>query len=129
MIADQNRGGIWATLALYGAWLVTSLGVIIDVLYVREAVSTLLTVLDVTHMQNYRKSGNLGIDFNFAYAMTFYDEAILFILFLAAVAFVVAIEYYYRRGRPKGLLFKRIGIVFGIEVAVVVVSIIFQQLI
>jgi hypothetical protein len=129
MIADQNRGGIWATLALYAAWLVASLGVIIDALYLRDSVSALLSVLNVTHMQNYSKSGNLGIDFNFAYAMTFYDEAILFILFLAAVGFVVAIEYYFRKGRPMGLLFKRIGLVFGIEVVIVVVSIIFQQLI
>lgn len=125
----ENRGGILATLGLYFAWLVTSVGVIIDALYIREAVVAILTTVNAVHSQNFTRSGGIGIDLTFAYSMTFYDELILTILFIAAIAFVIAIEYYFRKGRPKGLLLKRIGIVVGIEVAIIVVSIIVSQIV
>ena len=119
----ENRGGIWATLGLYLAWLITALGVIADALYIREAIVAILTAINAVHSTNFTKAGGIGVDLNFAYSMTFADELILTILFIAAIAFVIAIEYYFRKGRPKGLLLRRIITVVVIEVGIIVVSI------
>ncbi len=125
----ESRWGWLITIGQYFAWLITAIGAVLDALYLRDAFSALLNVLQVIHSTNYTRGGGIGIDFTFAYAMTAYDEVMILILGLAAVAAVIAIEYYFRKGRPKGLLFKRIGLVVGIEIAIVAVSIIFQQII
>lgn len=125
----ESRWGWLITIGQALAWLITSLGAVADALYLRDAFSALLNVLQVIHSTNFTRGGGIGIDFTFAYAMSAYDEVMIFVLGLAAIAAVIAIEYYFRKGRPKGLLLKRIGLVFGIEIAIIIVSIIFQQII
>ncbi|HEX7432011.1 MAG TPA: hypothetical protein VF326_00015 [Anaerolineaceae bacterium] len=129
MEQNPTRGGWLVTLGQFAAWFITALGTIIDILYLREAIVALLTVLQVTHQQNFQRNGGLGIDFTFSYGLTAIDEAIFVVLAIIAMGMAVAIEYYFRKGRLKGLLLKRIGIVVGIEIAIIIVSIIFQQIV
>ena len=129
MEQNPTRGGWLVTLGQFAAWFITALGTIIDILYLREAIVALLTVLQVTHQQNFQRNGGLGIDFTFSYGLTAIDEAIFVVLGIIAMGMAVAIEYYFRKGRLKGLLLKRIGIVVGIEIAIIIVSIIFQQIV
>jgi hypothetical protein len=128
MEQSESRGGWLATLALYVAWFVTAIGVIFDALYIREAVMAVASRIQLARDMAWHSSGGIGIDFSMGFAMTAFDEGMLLILGCATVAFVVAIEYYFRKGRPKGLLYKRIGIVVGIEVVIVVASIIIRAL-
>jgi len=124
----ESRGGWKATLALYAAWVVTALGTIVDALYVREAVMAVADRIHLAIDTAYHNAGGVGINFSASYGLTTFDLAMLFVLGCATIGFVVAIEYYFRKGRPKGLLYKRIGIVVGIEVAIIVVGIIIRAL-
>jgi hypothetical protein len=124
----ESRGGWVATLVLYVAWAITAIGTILDALYVREAVMAIASRIQMAQDLAYHNRGGVGIDLTMGFAMTAFDEILIIILGCVAVAVVVSIEYYYRKGRPKGLLYKRIGIVVGIEVAVIVVGIIIRAL-
>jgi hypothetical protein len=128
MEESESRGGWIATLLLYVAWAITALGTIVDVLYFRDAIMSIADRIQLLHDVAYHNAGGLGIDFSAGYFQTTFDLALLIVLGCVAVAFVVAIEYYFRKGRPKGLLYKRIGTVVGIEVGIIVVSIIIRAL-
>ena len=123
---EQERNGILISLGQFAAWLVASLGTIADVLYLRGAVTSLMTILDAAHAGVYQRGGGIGPDLSFGYQLSALDQGLIFVLGLAAVSAVVAIEYYFRKGRPKGLLLSRIGRVFGIEIAIVVISILIK---
>lgn len=125
---NETRGGWLVSVGQFLVWMATSAGVVVDALYIREAVTAILSAWQVFHTIAYRKSGGVGIDLSAGFALTTFDEILLIILGCGAVAAVVAIDYYFRRGRPKGLLLKRIGIVVGIEMAIVAASIIVRLL-
>ncbi len=129
MLAAQSKTGWLVTLGQYIAWLIAALGAILDALYIREAFTALLAGLELIHNANYYRRGGIGIDIPFQFQLTLYDEVLIFVLSIAAVAAAVAIEYFFRKGRPKGLLLKRIGVVFGIEIAIIVVSILIRTII
>lgn len=129
MEALKERNSWLITIAEFGAWLIASLGTIADALYIRDFVDTILTVLQANHNLNFSRSGGIGVDLTFSYAMTTFDEALIFILGLAAIAAVIWIEYFFRKGRPKGLMFKRIGIVFGVELVIIAVVIILRAIV
>lgn len=120
---EQERNGWLVTLGQFFAWVIASLGTIADVLYIRGAFTALLTVLDRAHAGSYARSGGIGPDITFGFQLSALDQGLIFILSLVAVSAVIAIEYYFRKGRPQGLLFQRIGKVFGIELGIIVVSI------
>ncbi len=120
---DEGRGSWLVTIGLSVAWFVTSIGAIIDALYIREAILAGLGLINVYQMENFHRQGGVGLDFSFGFAMTFYDNVALLILGCAAIAFVIWVEYYFRKGRMKGQLLKRIGKIVGIEVAIIVVAI------
>ena len=105
------------------AWMITSAGAVIDALYIRAAVSSILQALQVVQHDAYQKKGGIGIDLQFGFALTAVDEFVILILGCIALAVVIAIEYYFRKGRPKGYLGKRIRNVVLIEIAVFLVSI------
>ncbi len=125
---DASRGGLLVTLGQFAAWVVTAIGAVIDALYVREAILSLLSVVQAIRSADYHRNGGLGLDFQTGFAISAIDDVVMLILGCGAIAAVVAIEYYYRKGRPKGLLLKRIGTVVGIEVAILVISMILRAL-
>jgi hypothetical protein len=122
----ENNAGCLVSLGQAFAWLVTSLLALVDMLYVREAFLAILLALQATKEQAYHAAGGLGLDFSAGFAVSLADDIILFILGMATVAAVVAIEYYFRKGQPKGLLLKRIGKVAAIEVGIFIVSVIIR---
>ena len=123
---NQTKGGWIVDVVQYVTWLVTSLVVVVDALYVREAVLAGLSLFQMAQTENYHRQGGVGLDLSTGFAISLIDDFMLLILGCAAVAAVIVIEYYFRRGRPKGLLLKRIGTVVGIELAIIVVSIIIR---
>ena len=126
---NENRGGWLVSIGQAFAWLVTSILIVFDALYIREAALSIASLFQVAQYQVYRQKGGLGIDFQTGYMVSLFDNALLLILGIVLVSAVVAIEYYFRKGRPKGLLLKRIGIVLGIEIGAIVVSILIRLVI
>jgi hypothetical protein len=113
-------------LGMYAAWLATSILVIFDALYFREAVLSIFNRFQAAQDIVYHQKGGLGLDFSTGFALLMWDEIMLLLLGIAAIATVVGVEYYFRKGQPKNLLLKRVLKVFGIEIGIIVVSIIIR---
>jgi hypothetical protein len=129
MVYNESRGGWLATLSLYVAWLITSIGAVIDALALREMFLSFLSWYSVVNQQNYHAQGGVGQDIFTGFGLSAADDALLLILGIGAVSATVYVEYYYRKGRPKGLLYKRIGKVALIEVAIFIVAFLVRMLV
>jgi len=66
---------------------------------------------------------------NLGYITEAIDRGILIVGGLAAVGFALYFEYYFRKGREQGLMYKRIGKVFVILLAVLLISLLIQFLV
>jgi hypothetical protein len=122
---DQDSWLVSIGLAV--AWLITGVLTVIDGLYIRDALLSIASFFQMEQYQVYRQNGGIGLDFATGYMISLLDDVLLLILGLGMVVTVIGIEYYFRKGRPQGLLLKRIGIVFGVEVAIIVVSILIKM--
>ena len=114
----ESRFGWLISLGQFAAWVVTSIGAMLDALYIREAVLAILQTLQMVDQQLYRQRGGVGLNLQFGYGLTLLDDVMILILGCAALAFVIVVEAYYRKGRPLGLLWKRVAKVAIIEVAI-----------
>lgn len=113
----------WLTsLGLFGAWVVASVGALIDALYIREATLAIMRTLQVLDLQLYHKQGNQGLNFQFGYGLTLFDDVLLLVLGCSAIAAVILTESYFRKGRALGQLWKRVGKVLIVEVAIFVLT-------
>lgn len=122
---DETKGeGCLSTLGHYSAWLITSAGAIIDLLAVRQAILAMLAVFSVISQEAYHARGGVGVDITTQFGITAFDNAMLLILGCVAIGFIIWVEYYFRKGRPLGLLYKRIAKVALIEIAVIVVVVV-----
>ncbi len=128
MSQDEAKGGCLVSLGLALAWLVGSALAVVDMLYVRDAIEAILSAIQNAKNAAYHAAGGLGLDFSTGFALSFADDVILLILGIATIAAVVTIEYYFRKGQPKGLLLQRIGKVAAIEVGIIIVSIIIRTI-
>ena len=126
---NEHKGGCLVSLGQAFAWLVTSLLAVADMLYVREAVLAILSALQSAKDVAYHAAGGVGLDFSTGFAVSLADDVMILILGIATVGAVVTIEYYFRKGQPKGLLLKRIGFVAAIEVGIIVVSILIRNIV
>lgn len=125
--ASQNS---WlVSVGSFLAWIVSSILAVISGLYLRDAILSIASLFQAAQYQVFRQKGGLGLDFSTGYLVSLFDNVLLFVLAVGLIAAVIAIEYYYRKGRAKGLLLKRIGIVLAIEVAIIVVSILIRSVI
>ena len=120
---NPSRYDWLVSLGLFFSWIITSIGVLIDALYTRSAVQAILQRLQVIGNEAYKAKGGVGLDFQLGYALTTTDMTLLLVLGCVALGFIIAIEYYFRKGRPKGLHWKRVRKVVLIEIAVFIVSI------
>ncbi len=125
---NEHEGGCLVSLGQYFAWFVTSILAVVDMLYIREAVTAILAAIQSAKTVAYHAAGGLGLDFSTGFALSLVDDIIIFILGVVTISAVVTIEYYFRKGQPKGLLLKRIGKVFAIEAGIIVVSIIIRAI-
>ncbi len=124
MVYNESKGGWLVTIAQYVAWLVAAMGTIIDLLATREAILAILAVFSVFNTAAYHARGGVGEDFITTFGLTAVDNFMLLIMGLGAIVATIWIEYYFRKGRPQGLLFKRIGKVLLVEIAIVIVTVI-----
>ena len=123
MLDTEARNGWLVTLAQTAAWLFTTLVAIVDALFIRETILSILKTLQVINNDVLHKQGFVGINYQFGFAITAVDMTSMLLLGIAVVVFTIWVEYYMRKGRPKGLLWKRLGKVIGIQFAVIAVMV------
>jgi hypothetical protein len=122
---NESKGeGFLASISYFGAWMITAAGAVIDLLAIREAIVALLAIFRVVSLEAYHRAGNIGQDIFTGFGITAFDNVMLLILGCAAIVFIIWVEYYFRKGRPLGLLYKRIAKVAIIEIAVIVLAVI-----
>jgi hypothetical protein len=121
---NESKGGLLATISLYVAWLIAAVGTVVDAIAFREALLSLLSIFRVVSTEAYHRNGGLGEDIFTGFGISALDNVMLLVLGCAAIAVTVWAEYYFRKGRPKGLLYKRIAKVLGIEIGIVVLAVI-----
>lgn len=129
MSQSETKGGCLVSLGQAFAWLVASLLAVVDMLYVREAFLAILSAIQAAKDVAYHAAGGLGLDFSTGFAVSVADDVMLLVLGIGTIAAVIAIEYYFRKGQPKGLLLKRIGKVAAIEVGIFVLSILIRNIV
>ena len=123
MEESTSKGGWLATLIQFVGWVVATAGAIIDALAVREAVLAILAWVKVIKTEAYHQSGGVGEDILTNFGLTAIDYAAIFVLAMIAVGFTIWFEYYFRKGKPQGLLYRRIGKVVAIEIGIIVAAI------
>ena len=70
----------------------------------------------------------MGINYQFGFAIGAADNFIMVLLAVGVAGFTVWVEYYFRRGRPLGLLWKRIGMVLAAQIGLIVLMIAIQAI-
>ena len=118
MQQTESRYEWLISLGQFAAWVVTSIGALVDALYIREGILAILQTLQLLDQQLYHQRGGVGLNLQFSYGLTLFDDVMILILGCAALVFVILIEAYYRKGRALGLLWKRVAKVAIIEVAI-----------
>lgn len=129
MLSNETKGAWLASASQVIAWFVSIALGLIDMLAVREAILSLLSWARVIQTEAYHRSGGLGQDIFGGFGLTAIDTVMLLILGLVTVAAIIGIETYFRKGRAKGLLYKRIVKVFLIEIAIFVGAVVIQQIV
>lgn len=129
MQETETHGGWLVTLGMYVAWFLTGLGTIVDALAIREASLSILAWIRVINREAYRQAGGVGEDIITNFGLDAIDFFLVFVLAIVTVGFAIWFEYYYRKGREKGLLYKRIGKVAAIEVGIVVSTVVIRLIV
>lgn len=127
MLENDRRGGWVASLSQFFGWVIASFLAIVDMLAIREAFLALMAWLSVIETAAYRAQGGSGQSLFTTFGITALDNILLLIMGIGVIAVVVIIENYFRKGRAMGLLYKRIGKVLLIEVAIIIVGLLIRQ--
>ncbi len=126
----EEKQASWSITILYLlAWLICSLLAITDVLMVRGAVVTSLSAVYARQVEASSSGEQGAAKIEATNRIQAIDQWFLFGGGIVAVSLAIAIEYYFRIGQKMGNLLKRIGIVLGIEVGMIVVCILIQALV
>ncbi len=129
MESSESRGGWVASIIQYVAWLVAAILSLVDMLAIREAILAIMSWYKVIESAALHRAGVIGDNLLTGFGISAADNIILVILACAAISVTIWSEYYFRKGRPLGLLYKRIGKVLGIEIGVVVLAIIIRTIV
>jgi hypothetical protein len=108
------------------AWLICSLLIIVDVLSIREATLDVLTANRARLIEKSAEGEKTTTQLATGFTMTAVDQGIIFMGGVVAVVFAIGIEYYFRIGKAKGVLLKRVGLVLAIEIGIFVVCVLIQ---
>ena len=127
MLENDRKGGWVASLSQFLGWMFASLLAIVDMLAIREAFLALMAWLSVIETAAYHAKGGVGQSLFTSFGISALDNILLLILGISVIAVVIVIESYFRKGRPLGLLYKRIGKVLLIEVAIIIVGLLIRQ--
>jgi hypothetical protein len=106
------------------AWLICSILLIVSLLVVREATVSIMRAIQVRQVAGSAagEAGKTLLDTGFT--MRAIDTSIIFVGAIVAAGLAIGIEVYFRRGKDQGKLWQRIGLVLGIEVAVILICLI-----
>ena len=106
------------------AWLICSILLIVGLLVFHEATISIMRAIQVRQVAASAagEAGKTLLDTGFT--MRAIDMSIIFGGAIVAAGLAIGIEVYFRRGKEKGKLWQRIGLVLGIEVAVILISLI-----
>ncbi len=108
----------WKDTLLYVvAWLASTVLFVIVLVIFRGLVMDLMTWISLS-WEALNPQGWHAVSLSYRWIQEFIDRAMLLILGCIAIAAMVAIEYYYRRGAQQGTLVKHIARVVGAELAV-----------
>jgi hypothetical protein len=120
----SNQSKWWQTIIRFVAWMVSSILAIVDVLELRNAVTSIM-VWNQIRIEDAMQ----GLDLETT-QRAFSGDAVVqwstLVFGLLAVAGVVWVEHYFRKGAAIGKLFQRIAIVIGAEVGVLVLAVVLQ---
>jgi hypothetical protein len=125
---NESKGGLLATVSLYVAWLVAAAGSVINAIAIREALLSVSAIFRLVSTEAYHRNGGVGEDIFTGFGISALDNVMLLVLGCLAIGFTVWVEYYFRKGRPKGLLYKRIAKVIGAEIGIIVLAIIIIEI-
>lgn len=128
MAPKETRAEWLVSIGQVLAWLVAAAGVILAVLFIREAIVDFLVWIGVRRLQSFREAGEVGRALQTATQTTAADFIIIFILTCLGVWAAIEIEFYFRKGRPQGLLLKRFLKVIGIEAGIVIGTVLLRML-
>ena len=129
MESKESRFGWLVSIGQWLAWLATSAGVIVTAIYIREGLLDFLGRYGVMRLEEYSENGVIAKRLEVRTELTAVDFFTIFFLACLAVWAIVWIEYYFRKGRAKGLLWKRVLRVAGVEAAIILGSILLRILI
>jgi hypothetical protein len=119
----------WKTTVAYGVgWFVSSVLLIIDLLYLRELLITIMTYV-YGRINAARTARGQLTDTSLSFTIDAIDRGMIFLGGIVAVSLAILIEYYYRKGEYKGDLFSRILKVVGTEIGIIVLSLVLQLVI
>lgn len=110
------------------AWLTTAAGVILTAVFIREAVVDFLVWNGARRLQSFREAGEVGRALQTGTQTRAADFIVIFILTCLGVWAVVEIDFYFRKGRLKGLLLKRFLTVAGIEMGLIMGTVLLRVL-
>ncbi len=106
------------------AWLICSILLIVALLVVREATISIMRTIQarVVAASATGEAGKTLLDTGSTIRAI--DTSVIFVGAIVAAGLAIGIEVYFRRGKDQGKLWQRIGLVLGIEVAVILISLI-----
>ena len=117
----------WKTSTVrYLAWIIASLGLVVNIYLIREAVLDILARFGASVQSRAAEAGSTGNGANVIFAVEAFDRFLILALSLLAVGFSVWIEYYLRNGEKRGEMYPRLGKVFGTIIAITVVAVLVQ---
>jgi hypothetical protein len=123
-LMQQTNSKLYASAVLYfAAWILCSAIIIVDVLVVRQATLDVLTAVQGQQIERSADGEQNTTRIQAGFVIEMVDRAIIILGGIAAVAFSLYIEYYFRKGRQQGKLWSRVGRVFAITLGVMLVSI------
>lgn len=110
------------------AWLITAAGVILTALFVRGAAVDFLVWNGARRLQSFREAGEIGRALQITTQTKAADFITIFILTCLGVWAAIEIDFYFRKGRPKGLLLRRFLTVAGIEIGIIIGTVLLRIL-
>ncbi len=118
----------WETPVYLVGWLVSSLLCILDAVLLRNALLSYM-IWNLARTMNAASGQVTGpSQFQLSSSVETVDKVALLVLLCIAIAVIIWIENYIRKGIKLGVLFKRLGIVVGIEVVIIAVAVVLPSI-
>ncbi|MCJ7738783.1 MAG: hypothetical protein MUQ10_15965 [Anaerolineae bacterium] len=128
MESKETRSEWLVSIGQVLAWLITAAGATLAALFVRGATKDFLVWNGDRRLQSFREAGEVGRALRISTRVKAADFIIIFLLTCLGVWAAVEIDFYFRKGRPEGLLLKRFLTVAGIEIGIIIGTVLLRIL-